>query len=157
LHLARLQLTARHWYPKTTGVMKNGAIMSHVMQFLDAMQSRDGNSLQQHLSDEVVLKSPILVDPIHGKTDVNRVLNVLIGALDQFRITDTIELDQRVIVFLAIVSGEARIEGVDDIRLERDGLLKSMTITWRPLPSVVLMQQKIAPSLGGAPLTLAPL
>lgn len=131
--------------------------MSHVVQFLEAMQSRDGNSLQQHLSDEIVLKSPVLVDPIRGKTDANRVLNVLIAAVEQLRVGETIELDQRVIVFLEIVSGDARIEGVDDIRLDRDGLIKSMTITWRPLPSVVLMQQKIAPALGGAPLTLVPL
>lgn len=32
-----------------------------------------------------------------------------------------------------------------------------MTITWRPLPSAVLMQQKIAAALGGKPMTLAPL
>ncbi|WP_146010364.1 nuclear transport factor 2 family protein [Acidimangrovimonas sediminis] len=131
--------------------------MSHVTQFLDAMERKDGDALSPHLAEDVVLKSPVLVDPISGKADTVRVLKVLLGAAGTFHVRDTVELDRRVIVFLEITSGEAQIEGVDDVRLDAQGLIRSMTITWRPLPSVVLMQQKIAAALGGTPLTLAPL
>ncbi len=75
------------------------------------MERKDGPGLSSHLTEDVVLKSPVLVDPISGNADAVRVLKVLLGAMESFHVREKVELDQRVIVFLEIASGDARIEG----------------------------------------------
>lgn len=106
-------------------------------------------SLSPHLAEDVVLKSPVLADPIQGKAAAIRVLKVLLATAGTFHVRETIALNRRTIRFLKIIAGDARIEGVDDVRMDPHGSdPEHDDHSWCPLPSVVLMQQKIAAAWG---------
>jgi hypothetical protein len=46
------------------------------------------------------------------------------------------------------------IDGMDHMHINEAGFVDSMTVAWRPLPSVVAVQQKLAPKLGGKAMKL---
>ena len=48
------------------------------------------------------------------------------------------------------------ISGADDINFDEAGLVKSMTVYWRPMEQVVAFQQKLAAKAGFTPLRLVP-
>ena len=130
--------------------------MTHLQPFLDAMHRGDSTSLSRHMSEDVVLRSPILADPVEGKAAVSKLLAVLLRVADSFTVTDLVAADTHAVVFVTIRSGDVIVDGVDDMHVDAAGLVKSMTIQWRPLPAVVAMQQRLAPLIGAPILKLIP-
>ena len=128
--------------------------MTHLTPFLDAMHRGTPNALAQHMSDDVVLRSPILEQPFRGKERVLGVLCVLLQAADSFEVTDIVTAQHNAAVFVTMRAGEVQVDGVDDMHVDDAGLITTMTILWRPLPAIVAMQQKLAPLIGVAPLRL---
>ena len=127
---------------------------THLGPFLDAKPRRDPAGLAAHLSPDVALRSPLLADPVRGKAAVGRLLNVLLRVADSFEVTGLVAAETHAAVFVTITAGDVTVEGVDDMHVDHDGLVSSMTIQWRPLASIVAMQQRLAPALGAAALTL---
>ncbi len=122
--------------------------MTHLKPFLDAMHRGDVAGLSVHMSQDVVLRSPILADPVHGKAAVNQLLSVLLRVVDKFEVTDLVTAETNAAVFVTITAGDVTVEGVDDMHVDPDGLVSGMTIHWRPLPMIVAMQQRLAQVLG---------
>lgn len=127
---------------------------NHLRPFLDAMQSKDTESLAPHLALDVVIHSPIVSKPFEGKSKSLAVLGALIGVVDQFEVTDILVGDTHVAVVLEITVGKVKVQGVDYLHVNDAGLIDSMTIQWRPLPSIVEIQQRLAPMIGMPPLKL---
>ncbi len=130
---------------------------THLQPFLDAMHAKDAMALGPHMSDDVTLRSPILPDPVSGKDAVGELLAALLAVVDDFTVTDMIEADSHAAVFVTIHAGDAHVDGVDDMHIDSEGLVSSMTIQWRPLAQVVAMQQKLAAKVGFPAVQLAPL
>ena len=131
--------------------------MTHLEPFLDAMHRGDVAGLSAHMSQDVVLRSPILAEPIYGKAAINQLLNLLLQVVDTFEVTDLVAAETHAAVFVTVTGGDVTVEGVDDMHVNSDGLVSSMTIQWRPLPAIVAMQQRLAPLLGVPALTLVPI
>ena len=55
-------------------------------------------------------------------------------------------------VMLRIRLGDAEVTGVDDMAINDDGLIISMSVHWRPLDQIVAIQQKLAPLIDLPPL-----
>ena len=128
--------------------------MTHLTPFLDAMHRGDAAGLSAHMSQDVVLRSPILAAPVQGKAAVNQVLKMLLQVADRFVVTDLVAAESHAVVFVTITAGDVRVEGVDDMHVGSGGLVTGMTIQWRPLAAIVAMQQRLAPMLGVPALTL---
>ena len=122
--------------------------MTHLKPFLDDMHDGNADALVDHMSKDVILNSPILAEPVRGKAAVAGVLAALLQVADNFEVRSIVAAEGRAAVFVAIRAGDVVVEGVDDMHVDRDGLVSSMTIQWRPLPAVVAMQQLIAPVIG---------
>ena len=122
--------------------------LEHLKPFLEAMGQGDTDSLAAHLAEDVFLRSPIVVKQFEGKGQVLEVLKALLSIIDRFEVTDTLIGDTHVAAVLKIKVGDIEVEGVDYIAIDKDGLIKSMVIQWRPLPLVVAIQQKLAPVIG---------
>lgn len=122
--------------------------MTHLKPFLNGMHGGNADALVDHMSEDVVLNSPILAEPVRGKAAVADVLAALLQVADNFEVRSIVAAEGRAAVFVAIRAGNVVVEGVDDMHVDRDGLVSSMTIQWRPLPAVVAMQQLIAPVIG---------
>ena len=126
----------------------------HMLPFLDAMQKGDKEGLEAHLAEDVVIRSPIVVEPFEGRKTGVAVLGALLSVITEFKVTDTIIGDSHAAVILAITVGDVKAQGVDYLHVNDDGLIDSMTIQWRPLPAIVSIQQKLAPVIGIPPLQL---
>lgn len=129
---------------------------THFRPFLAAMERGDATALRDHLSDQIVLRSPIRPDPVEGKAAVLKLLETLVEIADRFEVTDILEGTDHAAVFVRIQAGEVITEGVHDVHVDGKGLLRGMTQQWRPLPSVVAMQQRMTTVLGLQPLKLVP-
>ena len=127
---------------------------AHLLPFLDAMHKGDKGGLEAHLAKDVIIRSPIVVEPFEGKETAVAVLGALLSVVTQFEVTDTIIGDSHAAVVLAITLGDVQAQGVDYLHVDEEGLIDSMTIQWRPLPAIVAIQQKLAPVIGIAPLKL---
>lgn len=122
--------------------------MEHVTPYLEGMDARKPELLGDHMSEDIVLKSPFLATPLVGKTAALGVLGALLSAVDEFETTAVITGDKRAAVMLRIRLGDAEVTGVDDMEIGDDGLITSMTVQWRPLDQIVAIQQKLAPLFG---------
>jgi len=122
--------------------------------FLDAMHRKDIQALAPYMTDDVLIRSPIVPEPFRGKTQVQAVLGHLLAVVDTFEVRELLRGDENVAVFLRMRMGDVEIDGVDVTHLDDNGLIDSMTVMWRPLPAVVAVQARIAPRLGLAALKL---
>jgi hypothetical protein len=128
--------------------------INQLQPFLDALHRHDLEAVAAAMADDVVLKSPIVVEPFRGKERVLFVLGHLLKVVDEFNAIEILEGPEHFAVFLEIRADSIRVEGMDFIRLNATGLVQSMTITWRPLPAVVAVQNRLAVALGVTPLRL---
>lgn len=122
--------------------------LEHLKPFLEAMRQGDTDSVAAHLAEDVFLRSPIVIKQFEGKDQVLAVLKALLSIIDRFEITDTLIGDTHVAAVLKITVGDIEVEGVDYVEIDKGGFIKLMVIQWRPLPSVVAIQQKLAPIIG---------
>jgi hypothetical protein len=122
--------------------------MEHLTPYLEGMDARRPDLLAEHMSEAVVIKSPFLSTPFVGKAVAMGVLSVLLTTVDEFETTAVITGDKRAAVMLRIRLGDAEVTGIDDMEIDDDGLITSMTVHWRPLDQIVAIPQKLAPLVG---------
>ena len=122
--------------------------MIHLQPFLEAMDANRPDDLSQHLSGDVVIKSPFVSEAFVGREAVTNVLRALLFGIDQFETTGLVADGDRAAVFLRIQAGDTEVTGVDDLTVDTGGFIKSMSVQWRPLAAVVAMQGKLAPYFG---------
>ena len=122
--------------------------MRHVHPFLEAMDNKRSDVLTKHLSTDVVLYSPFVVEPFVGREAVHALLAVLLSAVDEFTTTAIIADENRAAIILRIRVGDVQVTGVDDMSIDGDGLICRMSVQWRPLANIVAIQQKLAPLIG---------
>ena len=123
-----------------------------VTAFVDHMHGgADKDALSGILAEDVVLYSPLGDEPTTGREAV----------LEAIRTVGTVAAD---LTYQEVLSGETHhaayfrlqiedtaVDGMDYIRLDSDGKIAEVTIFWRPLPSGVQMQGRLADGLGMQP------
>ncbi|MFP3802014.1 limonene-1,2-epoxide hydrolase family protein [Paraburkholderia sp. SIMBA_027] len=128
----------------------------HLDAYLQAMGNRDVEGTKVHMAENVVLRSPIVPAPFVGKGRVSGVLTQLLATVDAFEPKLLLRDGADCVAVFTIRFGDHVIDGMDHMHLNEAGLVDSMTVAWRPLPSVVAVQQKLAPKLGGKAMMLVP-
>ena len=121
---------------------------THLQAFLNGLIQRDAASLTEHIADNVKIKSPIVEAAFDGKTRAAAVFSVILSVVDRVELVELITNTPRAVAFLSLEVSAAQLDGVLDIHLDESGLIERLTIFWRPLPAMVLAQQKIAPLIG---------
>lgn len=121
----------------------------HLDAYLKAMGERDVAAAKIHMADDVVIYSPLVPAPFSGKEQVANVLAALLSTVDSFEPKMLLRKNADFVAVFTIKLGDHTIDGMDHMHINEAGLVDSMTVAWRPLPSVVAVQQKLAPKLGG--------
>ncbi|OBH01570.1 nuclear transport factor 2 family protein [Mycobacterium sp. E3247] len=124
--------------------------------FLDAMHARDAKGAAQYLAENVTLKSPIVVEPFVGRDQAAGILRHLLGVIDEFTVVDILVSKTHFAAVFNIKAGSTNVAGMDYIHTDDTGKIDSMTISWRPLPAVVAVQNRLAPAIGIPALALVP-
>jgi hypothetical protein len=126
----------------------------HVKQYFEAMNRKQIDKLAEHLSDDILLLSPVLPEPIQGKQAVVEVLSGLLNTIDRLDVDLTFSSGQDVAVFFTVVCDEITVKGNEHIHVDKQGRIDLIEVAWRPLRQAVLIQEKLAKKLGGIPLRL---
>jgi hypothetical protein len=106
------------------------------------------------MSDDVVIYSPLVPAPFKGKDKVADLLAALLSTVDAFEPKMLLRDNADFVAVFTIRLGDHVIDGMDHMHLNEAGLVDSMRVAWRPLASVVAVQQKLAPKLGGQAMKL---
>ena len=123
-----------------------------VESFVDAMHGgADKDAISAILAEDVVLYGPLGDEPLTGREAV----------LEAMRGVGTVAAD---LTYKEVLSGETHhaayfrlrvedtvVDGMDYILLDANGKIAEVTIWWRPLPSGVQMQGRLAGLLGMQP------
>jgi hypothetical protein len=122
-----------------------------VQAFVDAMHGADNDALSGILAETVMMYGPLGDEPVTGREAV----------LEAMWMVGTVATD---LTYSEVLSGETHhaahfrlqiedtvVNGMDYILLDADGKIAEVTIWWRPLPSGVQMQRRLADLLGMQP------
>jgi hypothetical protein len=118
--------------------------LTHIEAFTAAMQRKDLDAMLPHMVDDIVLKTPLAAEPFTGKAAIRPVVTALLAVVDKFEFREIMQGPLHVSAFFGITVGAHRLDGVDYWRLDEAGLIKEMTVLWRPLRAVIAVQNLLA-------------
>ena len=119
-------------------------VLTHLHAFTDAMQRKDLEAMLTHMTDDVVLKTPLVAEPFRGKAALRPVVEALLAVVDAFEFHEVMQGPQHVSSFFRVTVGSVELDGMDYWRLNDAGSIQGMTVLWRPLPAVTALQNKLA-------------
>ena len=117
--------------------------LTHVRAIIEAMTRKDLESMLLHMSEDVVLRTPLVAEPIQGKAAIRPVVSALLGVVDRFDFREIMQGPEHVSSFFKVTVGPNELDGMDYWRLNSSGLIEEMTVLWRPLPTAVAVQQML--------------
>jgi ketosteroid isomerase-like protein len=117
--------------------------LTHVNAFTAAMERKDLEAMLTHMTDDIILKTPLVAEPYKGKAAIRPVVTALLSVVDKFDFRETLQGPEHVSEFFEITVGSLHLEAMDYWRLNKEGLIQEMTVLWRPLPAVAAVQQKL--------------
>ncbi|MGA7225299.1 MAG: nuclear transport factor 2 family protein [Candidatus Acidiferrales bacterium] len=117
--------------------------LTHVNAFTAAMARKDLEAMLTHMTDDIVLNTPLVAEPVKGKAAIRPVVTALLAVVDEFDFRETLQGPEHVSEFFKITLGSLKLDAMDFWRLNKDGLIQEMTVLWRPLPAIAAVQQKL--------------
>jgi hypothetical protein len=116
--------------------------------FKEAVEAQDFEAAITCLAPDVVFHSPVAHTPFEGKESVSQVLLAVSQTFEDFEYTDEFESgDAHALVFRARV-GDKRLQGLDLLRLDDEGLIKEFTVMVRPASGLMALGQAMGPKVG---------
>jgi SnoaL-like domain len=113
-----------------------------------AVEARDHDAVLAALAPDVVLRSPIFEVPFTGKEEAGDLFAVLLDEVWPFTYLDEIPGDPHVLHFTAEVRGKS-LEGIDLLRFDDQGLVREITVLFRPFPAIAAFLGAMGPKLAG--------
>jgi hypothetical protein len=117
--------------------------LTHISAFTAAMARKDLDTMLTHMADDIVLRTPLADEAFHGKAAVRPVVEALFKVVDTFDFQEIMQGPRHVSSFFKVTSGANELDGVDYWRLDGAGMIKEMTVLWRPLPAVAAVNAKL--------------
>jgi hypothetical protein len=112
-----------------------------------ALEARDAEALAAVLHPDVTFASPAIDVPIQGRDRVLLLFGVLATVFEEPEITDELYGEGTyALSFRLRVEGHA-IEGLDYLQLDRDGRVRSIAVSMRPLASVLVLARRMEETL----------
>ena len=122
-----------------------------VKAFVDHMHGgADKDALSGILAEDVVLYSPLGDEPTTGREAVLEAMRGVGGSAD-LTYKEVLSGETHHAAYFRLQIEDTAVDGMDYILLDADGKIAKVTIFWRPLPSGVQMQGRLADGLGMQP------
>ena len=124
--------------------------------FVDCMHGgADEDTLSGILADDVVMYGPLSDEPVSGREAVLEAMRGIGGAAD-LKYKEVLTGETHHAAYFRLQIEDTVVDGMDKFLLDADGKIAEVTIWWRPLPSGVQMQGRLAGLLGMQPWQLLP-
>jgi hypothetical protein len=117
--------------------------LDHVTAFTAAMKRKDLETMLGHMADDVVLNTPLIAEPVKGKAAIREIVGPLLDVVDAFDFRETMQGPEHVSSFFKVTVGTIQLDGMDYWLLDSAGLIKEMTVLWRPLPAAIAVRDKL--------------
>jgi hypothetical protein len=115
--------------------------MNVAREFRLAAERKDIAAAADLLSPDIVFHSPATYHPFIGRETVTRLLQIVAETFEDFRYTDELDADgAHALIFRAGIGGR-EIEGIDLLRLDREGLIADFTVMLRPISGLLPFAQ----------------
>jgi hypothetical protein len=101
------------------------------------------------LAPDVQFHSPVAFRPFDGRESTAGVLEAILSVFDDFEYTDEIESGDTVALLFRARVGDKSVQGLDFLRLDREGRIKEFTVMLRPLSAIVAVGERMAPKVEG--------
>lgn len=116
-----------------------------VESFVDCMHSgADADTLAQVLAEDVTISGPLGDEPLTGREPATAAIQDLSAVATDLRYEMVMSGETHHAAFFRLQIDDTTVDGMDYIRLDADGKIAEITIFWRPLPSAVDMQARLA-------------
>ncbi|HUH83413.1 MAG TPA: nuclear transport factor 2 family protein [Stellaceae bacterium] len=118
--------------------------LTHIHAFTAAMRRKDLDTMLTHMADDIVLKTPLVAEPLVGKAALRPAVEALLRVVDKFDFREIMQGPQHVSSFFQVTVGSTELDAMDYWRIDEAGLIKEMTVLWRPFPAIAAVQNKLA-------------
>ena len=118
--------------------------LEHVTAFTAAMQRKDLEAILSHMAGDVVLNTPLVAEPIRGKEAIREIVRPLLELVDTFDFREIMQGPEHVSSFFKITVGTIELDGMDYWLLDDAGLIREMTVLWRPLPAAIAVRDRLS-------------
>ena len=123
-----------------------------VESFVDSMHGgADKDALAGILAEDVVLYSPLGDEPTTGREAVLEAMRGVGAGAADLTYKEVLSGETHHAAYFRLQVEDTVVDGMDYILLDADGKIAEVTIWWRPLPSGVQMQGRLAGLLGMQP------
>jgi limonene-1,2-epoxide hydrolase len=117
--------------------------LTHVRAFTDAMQHKDLEAMLSHMTEDIVLETPLVAEPVRGKAAIRTVVGALLAIVDSFDFQELMQGPSHVASFFVVRIGAERLDGMDYWLLDAAGKIARMKVLWRPLPAIAAVQRRL--------------
>jgi hypothetical protein len=117
--------------------------LERVTAFTASMQRKDLKAMLGHMADDVVLNTPLMAEPVRGKEAIRGVVGPLLAVVDAFDFREIMQGPEHVSSFFKVTVGTIELDGMDYWLLDSAGLIKEMTVLWRPLPAALAVRDRL--------------
>jgi hypothetical protein len=107
------------------------------------MQRKDLETMLRHMAGDVVLNTPLMAEPVRGKDAIREVVGPLLALVDTFDFREIMQGPEHVSSFFKATVGTIELDGMDYWLLDSAGLIKEMTVLWRPLPAAIAVRDRL--------------
>ena len=118
--------------------------LEHVTAFTGAMQRKDLETMLRHMAGDVVLSTPLMAEPVRGKDAIREVVGPLLALVDTFDFREIMQGPEHVSSFFKVTVGTIELDGMDYWLLDSAGLIKEMTVLWRPRPAAIAVRDRLS-------------
>ena len=122
--------------------------LDHVTAFTAAMQHKNLEAMLSHMADDAVLKTPLIAEPIKGKAAIRQIVEPLLAVVDAFDFREIMHGPEHVSSFFKVTVGTTQLDGMDYWLLDSAGLVKEMTVLWRPLAAAMAVRDRLLAGSG---------
>lgn len=107
-------------------------------------------AVEATLAEDVVFNSPVVFRPYEGRDAVMMVLRAVFEVLEDFRYEQEFEAgDRHALTFRARV-GDREVQGLDLLRLDREGKVNELTVMVRPMSGMLALAEAMKAQLEAA-------
>jgi limonene-1,2-epoxide hydrolase len=120
--------------------------------FRASVEARDIDAAVALLADDVVFHSPVVFKPYTGRAAVAPILHAVAQVFEEFEYVREIgadDADAHALVFRARV-GDRRVEGVDLVHVDAQGLIDELVVMIRPLSAALALAEAMRALLADA-------
>ena len=121
--------------------------MSH--PFKAAVLAGDHAAMVATLAPGVQFHSPVAFRPFDGRESTAGVLAAIMSVFEDFEYTDELSSGDTVALMFRARVGDRSVQGIDYLRVGKDGLIEEFTVMLRPLSAIMAVGERMAPKVEG--------